>query len=132
MGTYTREHLEIVYKAGQAKIPLEDVLHVLNYLETEAAKRDSGTDLGAETRRRVRKGRRSRTVLSPAITGYLSRQGSKGAHVSEIAKALRIEKANVVAWFYGTGKKHIKSGEIKKTGPNTFAYVMQGKVQRTG
>jgi len=128
--TYTREHLEMVYKAGKIGIPLDDLIHTIDYLEREASKgqiKPDAVERGNGRRISRKRGRKGRSMLTLAITGYLGRQGPKGAHVKEIAKALKTKPANVVAWFYGTGKKLIKYGEVKKTGPNTFAYVRQGK-----
>ena len=68
------------------------------------------------------KAKRKRTVkgaIGEFILKLLSKKGDEGAHVKEIAKALKSKPANVVAWFYGTGKK-IKG--IRRVKPNTFAY----------
>lgn len=105
---------------------MDDLIQTIDYLESKASKgqtKPSGFEKGNGRRINRKRGRKGRSMLTLAITAYLGGQGPKGAHVKEIAKALKTKPANIVAWFYGTGKKLIKFGEIKKTGPNTFAYV---------
>ena len=63
--------------------------------------------------------RKAKGAIGKFILKLLSKKGKAGAHVKEIAKALKSKPANVVAWFYGTGKK-VKG--IRKVKPNTFAY----------
>jgi hypothetical protein len=52
----------------------------------------------------------------------LSTRGTTGAHVKDIAKAVKAPLSSVRVWFYTTGKKYLKRGEIKKVAPATFAY----------
>ena len=108
----------MVYKAGQANIPLEDLLKVLAWLDgKETPTKGSGIS-SAKTKVK----RRGRGKLGDQIIKYLATQdGKKGAHIKAIAAAVNAKIANVTAWFYTTGKKHLKAKTIKKTAPATFA-----------
>jgi len=68
------------------------------------------------------KPQKRRGGLSKKIVKFLQTKGAKGAHVKDIATAVKTGPGNVTAWFYGTGKKFLKTAEIKKVSPATFAY----------
>jgi len=63
--------------------------------------------------------RTAKGVIGEFILKLLSKKGDEGAHVTEIAHALKRKPGHITTWFYTTGKK-IKG--IRKVSPNTFAY----------
>jgi hypothetical protein len=65
--------------------------------------------------------RAKRGVLGEKILTFLTSAGKKGAHVEVIAEVIGSKTANVTAWIYSTGQKFIKSKELKKVKPSTFA-----------
>lgn len=69
------------------------------------------------TDKTARKSNGKRGAMGAAITAFLEKAGKKGAHVSDIAKAVGNKPANVTAFFYaGAGKKL-----AKKVDKATFA-----------
>jgi hypothetical protein len=100
-----------------------------NYLECEmllGGTRPSSSEPAVAAARAPRKvgektgGKRTaKGVIGEFILKLLSKKGDEGAHVSEIAQALKRKPAHITTWFYTTGKK-IKG--IRKVRPNTFAY----------
>ena len=120
--SYTVEDLEVVYKAGQANIPLEDVLKVLVWVESKAITTKGGGWISSGKKGMAK--RKGRGKLGDEIVKYLATQSDKkGAHVKDIAVAVKAKVQNVTAWFYTTGKKLIKAKSIKKTAPATFAFI---------
>jgi phage gp16-like protein len=122
--SYSIEDVRVVYKAGQANIPLEDVLKVLEWVERKGVKtKRASVRSGKKTKAK----RRGKGRLGDKIIKYLAAQGGKeGAHVKAIAAAVKAKVPNITAWFYTTGKKLIKAKSIKKTAPATFAFVNKG------
>jgi len=141
MMNYTPEQLKIVYNAGAKNFPFEKTLELISLLGNESArglfngsnvnsgpyapyKRRGRPKLNKEAPNSVqKKGRKQRRGgLSESIVEFLKSKGAAGAHVKEIAGATKGSISSVTAWFYTTGKKHLKSKEIKKIAPATFAY----------
>lgn len=119
--SYSIEELKVVYKAGQANIPFEDLLKVLEWVEGKVAK-PKGASV-ASGKKTIKK-RRGKGKLGDRIIKFLATQSdTKGAHVKDIAVAVNAKTPNVTTWFYTTGKKLIKAKSIKKTAPATFAFV---------
>lgn len=58
-----------------------------------------------------------RGAVGEAITKFVTSKGKAGAHVSDIATALDMKKANVTAFFYAKSNK----GKFKPLGGATFA-----------
>jgi len=122
--TYPRQMLDIVYKAGQQNIPLDDVLKVINLINSEASAPKQTPTAKAAKPAKVKRGKRVRKgKLGEGILKYLQGKGAAGAHVKEIAEALKTKTGNVTAWLYSTGKVHFKAKTLKKVKPATFAYV---------
>jgi len=140
--TYTLEHLKIVHNAGAKKLSLDKTLELISLLERNGLLHlvsDSAPSTTRKTRRKRKiqklskitttgKTTKRRGGLSKKIIGFLSTKGASGAHVKDIAKAIKAPSGSVTVWFYSTGKKHLKSGEIKKVAPATFGYFKPGKV----
>jgi hypothetical protein len=78
-----------------------------------------GRKAGKATVKKTKVTRGKRGALGEGILKFLQSKGGHGAHVKDIATALKTGKGNVTSWFYTTGKK-IKG--IKHVGPGTFAY----------
>ena len=119
--TYTRQQLDLVYKAGQQNIPLDDLLRVISLIEGEAAtpkKTRTAKPAKARKGKRARKGK-----LGEGILKFLQGKGAAGAHIKEIAAAVKSKPNNITAWLYSTGKKLVKSKELKKVKPATYAYA---------
>lgn len=138
--TYTLEHLKIVHNAGAKKISLDKTLELISLLERNGLLH-LASDSKPSTKRKGRRKRNSipksakvrsklgkrRGNLSEKIISFLSAKGETGAHVKEIVKAIKAPLASVRVWFYTSGKKYIKSKEIKKVAPATFAYFKPDK-----
>jgi|SRR5580658_5379919 hypothetical protein len=109
-----KEFINVAGLAAKIKA-LEAELTALKALQVSLGVKTPGRKPGTKV-----KGKRSaRGTIGEFILKLLSKKGDEGAHVNEIAKALKNKPANITAWFYGTGKK-VKG--IKKVKPNTFAY----------
>jgi hypothetical protein len=75
------------------------------------------------------KGRKHEAPLSSRILGFLKDKGSTGAHLKDIAVALNTSRGSINNWFYGTGRKLLDSGEIKRVAPSTFSYTPPAKAK---
>jgi hypothetical protein len=139
--TYTLEHLKIVYNAGAKKFPFVQTLELISLLGDEGiagflkssvrGTQRSGSSTGKKTKTRYTRKIKvpgHRSTLSLTITGFLSTRGTTGVHVKDIAKAVKAPLSSVRVWFYTTGKKYLKSGEIKKVAPATYGYFKPRKV----
>jgi hypothetical protein len=138
---YTLEHLKIVHNAGAQKLSLDKTLELISLLDRNGLLHlvsDSGPSTKRKGRRKrriqkaakltiKRRGRKRRGGLSESIIGFLSTKGASGAHVKDIVKAIKAPLASVRVWFYTSGKKYLKSREIKKVAPATFAYFKPAK-----
>jgi hypothetical protein len=138
---YTLEHLKIVHHAGAQKLSFNKTLELIALLERNnllhlisgshpSAKRKGRrkSKMQKPTQAKNKAGKR-RGKLSEKLMTFLNTRGAAGAHVKEIAKTLKVPMGSVSIWFYTTGKKYLKSGEIKKVAPATFAYF---KPEKTG
>jgi hypothetical protein len=122
--TYTREQLELVYKAGQRNIPLDDLLRVISLIEGEAATPKKNRSAKTAKPAKVKKGKRApKGKLGEGILKYLQGKGAAGAHVKDIAAAVNTKPNNITAWLYSTGKVHVKAKTLKKVKPATYAYI---------
>jgi hypothetical protein len=131
---YTLAHLKIAHYVGSQNVPFEEAAETIALLERNGIIDAEGNwSIGSGQKRRGAlathspkvqgpKRRKRRGGLSKKIVKFLQTKGAKGAHVKDIAIGLKGSPASVTAWFYGTGKSLMKSGQIKKTGPATFAY----------
>ena len=139
--TYTLEHLKIVYNAGAKKFPFVQTLELISLLGDEGiagllkssdrGTQRSGSSTGKKTKRRYTRKFKvpgHRSTLSLTITGFLSTRGTTGVHVKDIAKAVKAPLSSVRVWFYTTGKKFLKTGEIRKVAPATYGYFKPRKV----
>ena len=129
--TYTLEHLKIVHNAGAKKLSLEKTLELISLLERNGFLHLVSDSLkGKQTKARNSSKLKvpgHRSTLSLTITGFLSTRGTTGAHVKDIAKAVKAPLSSVRVWFYTTGKKYLKRGEIKKVAPATYGYFKSEK-----
>jgi hypothetical protein len=133
--TYTLAHLKIAHHIGNQNVSFEETVETIALLERNgvidgqgqwvvgngAKQRGTRDALPAKESSPVRRKRRG--GLSKKIVTFLQTKGPKGAHVKDIAAAVKTKPGNVTSWFYGTGKSHVASGHIKKTAPATFAYL---------
>jgi hypothetical protein len=130
---YTLEHLKIVHNAGAKKLSFDKSLELISLLERNGLLHlvsDSSTGKKTKTRyKRKLKVPGHRSTLSLTITGFLSTRGTTGVHVKDIAKAVKAPLSSVRVWFYTTGKKYLKTGEIRKVAPATYGYF---KPKKTG
>ena len=137
---YTREHLKFVHNAGIEKFSFDNTLELISLLERNGLLHllsRPGSAMKQKGRRKKRKIQKSAKTtgkagkrqgdLSLMITGFLSTKGTTGAHVKEIARSIKAPLGSVTVWFYSTGKKYRKTGEIRKVAPATFAYFKPGK-----
>jgi hypothetical protein len=138
---YTLEHLKIVHNAGAQKLSFDKTVELIELLDRNGLLHlvsDSPVPNRAKSKvRRKRnfqklakardKAEKRRGNLSEKITRFLSAKGVKGAHVKDIATAIKAPLPSVSVWFYTSGKKYLKSGEIKKVVPATFAYFKPRK-----
>lgn len=131
---YTLAHLKIAHYVGGQNVPFEETVETISLLERNGIIDSEGNwsvGLGQERRKHkiqkpvktTGKAGKRRGDLSLMITGFLSTKGKTGAHLKEIAQSIKAPPGSVTTWFYTTGKKYRKTGEIKKVGPATFAYV---------
>jgi hypothetical protein len=132
---YTLAHLKIAHYVGSQNVAFEETAETIALLERNGiidaqgnwsvggGQESRGSLATRSTKAQGPKRRKRRGSLSKKIVKFLETKGAKGAHVKDIAIALKGRPANVTAWFYGTGKSLIKSGQIKKIGPATFAYL---------
>jgi hypothetical protein len=132
---YTLAHLKIAHHIGNQNVAFEETVETIALLERNgvidtqgnwvvgngAKQRGSRVEPTAAKGRSPRRKRRG--GLSKKIVAFLQSKGAKGVHVKDIAAALKTKPGNVTAWFYGTGKSYIDSGDIKKTAPATFAFL---------
>jgi hypothetical protein len=130
---YTLEHLKIVHNAGAKKLSFDKTLELISLLERNGLLHlvsDSSTRKKTKARyTRKLKVPGHRSTLSLTITGFLSTRGTTGVHVKDIARAVKAPLSSVKVWFYTTGKKYLKTGEIRKVAPATFGYF---KPKKTG
>lgn len=146
---YSLEHLKIAYNAGAKKFPFDQTLELISLLGVEglhgllaqpgAASKtlsSSSTPItSAHYKRRAKSSTRggivgkSEGTLSKRILGFLSEKGHVGAHVKDIAEAVQAPLSSVSVWFYNTGKKYLKTGEIKKVARATFSYSPIAKAE---
>ena len=121
---YTLEHIKAAFQAAKKGILESDFI---KYIEVHAhlqgssaptAKRGRKPGVKAEkVVKPVKKGKRGkRGKLGTGILKFLSTKGAAGAHIKEIATAVKSKPNNITAWFYTTGK-----GKAKKVKPATFA-----------
>jgi hypothetical protein len=131
---YTLEHLKIVHNAGAKKLSFDKTLELISLLERNGLFHlvsDPSTRKKTKTRyTRKLKVPGHRSTLSLTITGFLSTRGATGVHVKDIAKAVKAPLSSVRVWFYTTGKKYLKTGEIRKVAPATFGYFKPEKVAK--
>jgi hypothetical protein len=115
-----KEFINVAGLATKIKA-LEAELAVLKTLQSSLGAKTPGRKRGPKPGPKAKaKGKRTtKGAIGEFILKLLSKKGDEGAHVNEIAKALKNKPANITAWFYGTGKK-VKG--IKRVKPNTFAY----------
>jgi hypothetical protein len=123
---YTLDHIKTAFRAAQKGLSeaaflnylefhslltedIPTVKHVPKSRGTHKAEASKGTPTKKATRAK-------RGVLGKAILKFLSSKGKEGAHVKEVAAAVKAKVPNVTAWFYSTGKK-----STKKLGGNRFA-----------
>ena len=59
--------------------------------------------------------------MAEGVLTYLRTKGKEGAHIKDIAQAIKVKKNSLNTWFYTEGKKLIKSGELHQVAPATFA-----------
>ena len=138
---YTLDHLKIVHNAGSKKLSFDKTIELISLLERNGLlhlvtepepsakrmiRRKRKIQKPAKTTQPVR-GAKRRGGLSEKIIGFLRTRGKSGAHVRDIVKAVKAPWGSVTVWFYSTGKKYLKSGEIKKVAPATFGYFKPGK-----
>ena len=109
-----REFINVAGLAAKIKV-LEAELTVLKSLQASLGVKSGKRKPSVKTKRK----RGTNGAIGESILQFLSKKGETGAHVKEIAEALKSKPANITAWFYSTGKK-IKG--IKKVRPATFAY----------
>jgi hypothetical protein len=118
---YTIEHIKAAFQAAKKGILESDFIKYievhahLHSSSAPAAKR--GRKPGVQAERAVKpakKGKRGK--LGASILKYLQGKGAAGAHIKDIAAAVKSKPANVTAWFYTTGKK-----KTKRVKPATFA-----------
>jgi hypothetical protein len=138
---YTLEHLKLAYNAGAKKLPFNQILDLIALLGESGIKGLLGEPGTATTplmtprfRQRGRpKGSRKTSQregnLSDKILHFLNSKGEVGAHTKEIAAAIHAPQSSISVWFYNTGKKYLKAGEIKKTGPATYRYSPSTKAE---
>jgi hypothetical protein len=131
---YTLAHLKIAHYVGSQNVPFEETAETISLLERNGIIDSEGNwTLGTKQKGRrphamrssseqVPARRKRRGSLSKKIVKFLQSKGAKGAHVKDIAIAVKTRPGNVTAWFYGTGKSLIASGKIKKVAPATFAF----------
>jgi hypothetical protein len=139
---YTLEHLKIAYNAGAKKFPFDQTLELISLLGQEGLQgllaQPRGADksemllstLSPSLRRAkhpgaplpIRKNSKHRGALATRIFEFLRSKGNTGAHVKDIAESIQAHQSSVTVWFYSTGKKYLKSGEIKKVAPSTFSF----------
>jgi predicted transcriptional regulator with HTH domain len=132
---YTLAHLKIAHYIGGQNVSFEEVSETIALLERNGIIDAQGNwSFGNGQPRHAPRAKRSSTApapvrrkrrgsLSKKIVKFLQSKGAKGAHVKDIAAAVKSGSANVTAWFYNTGKSLIASGKIKKVAPATFAYA---------
>jgi hypothetical protein len=132
---YTLDHLKIAHHAGSKKLSFEQTEELIILLDRNGLIQFSGaaapntkrkTQRASKAEKSVKvkgKKNRKRSGLSDKIVVFLKAKGKAGSHVKAIADAVKAPVASVNVWFYGTGKKFLKSGEIKKIAPATFAYL---------
>jgi hypothetical protein len=135
---YTIQHLKVAHYAGTENMPFGEVaelfallernklLHLLADDEPGMGKKAPRSRLGYKVGKTKRGKGSRRGKLSANIVSFLQSKGPKGAHVKEIAEAINAPAPSVNVWFYGTGKKYLKSKEIKKVARATFAYFKPG------
>ncbi|MEJ0000921.1 MAG: hypothetical protein WDO13_18185 [Verrucomicrobiota bacterium] len=94
------------------------MLKVIQLIENEAPTptKDRGRSANASTKSTPARKVVKRGKLGEGILRYLQSKGSAGAHVKDIAVAVKSKPANVTAWFYSTGTR-----TTKKVKPATFA-----------
>jgi hypothetical protein len=83
-------------------------------------------DKSLAKKRGPRRGHR-RAALKDALLAKLQAAGKQGLTVKELAAGLNAKPASVSVWFCTTGKQFLKSGELKKVAPATFAYFKPAK-----
>ena len=131
---YTLEHLKIAHHAGAQKLSLDKALELISLLERNGLLHlaiDSSPDKTTEARSKPKlKVPGHRSTLSLVITGFLSTRGTTGIHVKDIAKAVKAPLSSVKVWFYTTGKKYLKTGEIRKVAPATYGYFKPEKARK--
>jgi hypothetical protein len=132
---YTLAHLKIAHYVGSQNVAFEETAETIALLERNGIIDAQGNwSIGGGQERRGSlatrspkvqgaKRRKRRGGLSKKIVKFLQTKSVKGAHVKEIAAAVKLPPTNVTAWFYTTGKSLIASGSIKKIAPATFAYL---------
>ncbi len=132
---YTLAHLKIAHFIGNQKVSFEEVPETIALLERNGiidAQGNWSIGDGRERRRpratsspKIQRPtrRKQRGRLSKKIVKFLQSKGAAGAHVKDIAIAVKTSPTNVRVWFYRTGKSLLVSGEIKKIAPATFAYL---------
>jgi hypothetical protein len=132
---YSLAHLKIAHYVGGQNVPFEETIETIALLERNGIIDSEGNwRMGdARPRRGLRaalwpKGRtplrrKRRGKLSKKIVKFLQTKGVTGAHVKDIAVAIKTSPLNVRVWFYRTGKPLVTSGRIKKVAPGTFAYL---------
>jgi len=121
---YTIEHIKAAYQAAKKGILESDFIKYievhahLNPSNVPAVKRGRKPGVKAEEAtkpsKKVKRARKGK--LGESILKYLQGKGATGAHIKDIAAAVKSKPANVTAWFYTTGK-----GKTKKVKPATFA-----------
>ena len=129
---YTLEHLKIVHNAGAKKLSFDKTLELISLLERNGLFHLM-SDPSTRKKTKIRYTRKlkvagHRSTLSLTITGFLSTRGTTGVHVKDIAKAVKAPLSSVRVWFYTTGKKFLKTGEIRKVAPATYGYFKPRKV----
>jgi len=62
-------------------------------------------------------------LLHRSLLKFLQGKGKAGAHINDIAAAIKTKPANITAWFYSTGQVHVKAKTLKKVAPATYAYI---------
>jgi hypothetical protein len=135
---YTLEHLKIAYNAGAKKFPFDQTLELLSLLGEQGlsgllakpaptvkttGSLPTSTAHHAPNPARRGKGRKREAPLSSRILGFLKDKGATGAHLKDIAESIKTSKGSVNNWFYGTGRKLLDAGEIKRVAPSTFSYA---------
>jgi hypothetical protein len=119
--TISESAKEFINVAGlRAKIKtLEVELSLLKQLDASLGGKKAGRPAKvkkATSAKPTKRGKRGK--LGESILKFLSTKGAAGAHVKDIAIAVKSKPLNVTAWFYTTGK-----GKTKKVKPATFALV---------